>query len=229
MILYDLMKNYALHAGLPPAVETLHPELGQSLALFHSCLIEAGMDHQEREDDSHRLTASPLDILPNHLSRFVVGFLPFNSVATKEETNAVLFDVYSFLRWLEKRDISHGLENMDYQTMVRELTQAQERCLQLSHFLDEETLRILDDPPAIVNTINEIFKVARIEGNYINLESEFHSDPIRIHLPDEIINLVRLNDYLDLVLGDTSEKWVILEAGQVFPEGDTNPRPSTRN
>jgi len=31
------------------------------------------------------------------------------------------------------------------------------------------------------------------------------------------MEMIRVNDNLDLVLGDTSLKWVLLESGQVFP------------
>jgi hypothetical protein len=60
--------------------------------------------------------------------------------------------------------------------------------------------------------------VIKIDGNYIYLQGGQQEDPIRVRLPAEVMNLVRLNDNLDLVLGDTSERWVVLEAGQVFPE-----------
>jgi hypothetical protein len=98
------------------------------------------------------------------------------------------------------------------------LTGAQDRCLQLSHFLDDETGRVLEEPPRIVETINDVFMVIKIDGDYIYLQGLQQEDPIRVRLPAEIMNLVRLNDNLDLVLGDTSERWVVLEAGQVFPE-----------
>ncbi len=217
MSLYDLMKSYAQSRGQHPASELPAGELGKSLALFHNCLIESGMEYSG--ETAHRIvTDSPENLRPIHLSRFVVGFLPFNSVSTKTETNEILFDLYSFLHWLEKKDIQHGLAEMDFQKTVQALTGAQDRCLQLSHFLDDETGRVLEEPPRIIETVNGIFSVIKIDGDYIYLQGGQQEDTIRVRLPAEAMNLVRLNDNLDLVLGDTSERWVVLEAGQVFPE-----------
>ena len=217
MEIYDLMKNYAETAGIAPAVDDPHPELGHSLSLFHSCLIESGLPFEE-DERGRRVTAPPAEISTQHLSRFVVAHLPFNSVTEKSETNEVLFELYSFLRWLEKRDILHGLSQVDFQNRVQELTQAQDRCLQLSHFLDDETGKTLEEPPQIVQTVNDIFSVIKIDKSFIHLKGMNHDDPVRIRLPQDILKMVRMNDHLDLVLGDTSEQWVILEAGQVFPD-----------
>lgn len=217
MSIYELMKNYSQGRGQSPATDLPAGELGKSLALFHNCLIESGMEYSG-EMANRIVTAEPTSLRPMHLSRFVVGFLPFNSVSTKSETNEILFDVYSFLNWLEKKDIQHGLSGIDFQNTVQTLTGAQDRCLQLSHFLDDETGRVLEEPPRIFETINDIFLVTKIDGDYIYLQGHHQEDPIRVRLPAEIMNLVRLNDNLDLVLGDTSERWVVLEAGQVFPE-----------
>ena len=217
MSLYELMKNYAQSRGQRPDSELPAGELGKSLALFHNCLIESGMEHSG-EKDNRTITVGPESLRPMHLSRFVVGFLPFNSVSTKAETNEILFDLYSFFHWLEKKDIQHGLAEIDFQKTVQALNGAQDRCLQLSHFLDDETGRVLEEPPRIVGTINDIFSVIKIDGNTIYLQGGQQEDPVRIRLPAEIMSLVRLNDNLDLVLGDTSERWVVLEAGQVFPE-----------
>ena len=217
MNLYELMKNYSQHRGQRHASELPAGELGKSLALFHNCLIESGMEHSG-ETGNRLVTEGPESLRPMHLSRFVVGFLPFNSVSTKAETNEILFDLYSFLRWLEKKDVQHGLADIDFQKTVQALTGALDGCLQLSHFLDDETGRILEEPPRIVETINDVFMVIKIDGDYIYLQGVQQEDPIRVRLPAEIMNLVRLNDNLDLVLGDTSERWVVLEAGQVFPE-----------
>ena len=219
MEIYDLMKSYAKAAGIAPALEDPHPELGQSLSLFHSCLLESGLTFEE-DDRGRRATASPTEIGPQHLSRFVVAHLPFNSVTEKSETNEVLFELYSFLRWLEKRDIRHGLIQIDFQKRVQDLTRAQDRCLQLSHFLDDETGKTLEEPPQIVQTVNDIFSVVKIDNGFVHLKGMNHDDPVRIRLPQEILKMVRLNDHLDLVLGDTSERWVILEAGQVFPDSE---------
>jgi hypothetical protein len=217
MSLYELMKDYAQSRGQHTASELPAGELGKSLALFHNCLLESGMEHSG-EAGNRIVTAGPESLRPMHLSRFVVGFLPFNSVSTKAETNEILFDLYSFLRWLEKKDIQHGLAKIDFQKTVQALTGAQDRCLQLSHFLDDETGRILEEPPRIIETVNDVFSVTKIDGDYMYLQGGQQEDPIRVRLPAEIMSLVRLNDNLDLVLGDTSERWVVLEAGQVFPE-----------
>ena len=220
MNLYELMKSYAQYRGQHPASDLPAGELGKSLALFHNCLIESGMQYSGEAGNSI-VTAGPESLRPIHLSRFVVGFLPFNSVSTKTETNEILFDLYSFLRWLDKKDIHHGLTAIDFQKTVQALTGAQDRCLQLSHFLDDETGRILEEPPRIVETVNDVFSVIKIDGDYIYLQGGQQEDTIRVRLPAEAMNLVRLNDNLDLVLGDTSERWVILEAGQVFPESQS--------
>ena len=63
-----------------------------------------------------------------------------------------------------------------------------------------------------------MFRVTQIDGDIMYLQGDHQEDPVRVRLPGEIMNLVRLNDHLDLVLGDTSERWVVLEAGQVYPE-----------
>ena len=44
------------------------------------------------------------------------------------------------------------------------------------------------------------------------------NESFRLRLPEDIIPLVVLHDSLELVLGDTTESWVLIEAGQVFPE-----------
>ena len=148
----------------------------------------------------------------------MVGFLPFNSVSTPEETNQVLFDVYSFINWLEKKGIAHGWADLNFSRNVKELLEAQKRCLELSHYLDEESGRILEDPPAITHTMADLFQVVKIDEKFVTLKGQHHKDTVRIGLPGEIVKWVRPHDHMDLVLGDTSEKWVLLEAGQVFPE-----------
>ncbi len=217
MNLYQLMRNYAQGRGLLPAPDLPAGELGKSLALFHNCLAEAGLSNSQKIGEAH-VTAGPEEIVSSHLSRFVVGYLPFNSVSTKAETNEILFDLFSFLRWLDKESIPHGLSKIDFQQTIQELTRAQDRCLQLSHFLDDETGRVLEEPPRIVDTVNDLFLVIKIDRRFVFLQGQQHENPIRLRLPEEILDLVRLNDHLELILGDTSERWVVLEAGQVFPE-----------
>lgn len=213
---FDLMTEYAETNGVPPDPEYPTPVLGKSLSLFHSCLVESDLESEEF-GGKPRLTASPGDINPSHLSHFIVSFLPFNSVTSKNETNHVIFEVYSFLKWLEKRGISHGLAHINFQETVREMTSDQERCLQLSSLLDGESGKTLEDPPHIVNTIIDIFLVVKIQRNFIYLKGRKQDDVLRVRLPLEVLSLARVNDNLDLILGDTSEKWVILEAGQVYP------------
>lgn len=217
MSIYELMRDYATSKRIPLADSLPCPELGQSLSLFHSCLLEAGLQRDE-SSGGIRLTAPPDDIGAKHLSRFVVGFLPFNSVATQSETNDVLFEIFSFFKWLEKRDLSHGLDKIDFQSALQNLSTDQDRCLKLSHFLDEETGRVLKDPPPIVETISDFFSVIKIEKGFVYLKGQKVEDPIRIKLPDPVMDMIQINDNLELVLGDTSERWVLLEAGQVFPE-----------
>ena len=192
--------------------------MGTGLSLFHTCLVESGLKNDE-SSGRPVVTAQTGEISLSHLSRFVVGFLPFNSVTSKSETSAVLFEVYSFFNWLEKRDIRHGLENLDFRATLRNLSSAQERCLKLSHCLDEESGRTLEDTPPIVETINDFFRVVKIEGGFVCLQGHNEKEPVKLKLPNAIMRLIRLNDNLDLVVGDTSERWVLLEAGQVFPEG----------
>ena len=63
-----------------------------------------------------------------------------------------------------------------------------------------------------------MFLVEKIEGNFVSLNGRRQKNPLRLRLPADTIKLIRLDDYLDLILGDTSEKWVLLEAGQAYPK-----------
>jgi len=94
----------------------------------------------------------------------------------------------------------------------------QDRCLRLSHLLDNESGRTLQDPPEIIQTLNDVFSVIKIESEFVYLKASHHDETIRLRLPSHILSMMKLNDHLDLVLGDTAEKWVLLEAGQVFPQ-----------
>ncbi len=226
MELYELMKNYAQAQKVPFAADLPNPELGKSLSLFHTCLMESGLEYLD-QSESRKVISPPMEIQLTHLSRFVVGFLPFNSVSTKSETNEILFDLYSFFRWLDKRDIEHGLRGADMEQIIFKLVESQGRCLQVSHFLDEETGRTLEDIGQVVETINDIFQVVKIDTDFIHIRGIHYEDPIRVRLPQKIVDLIRLNDNLDLVLGDTSEKWVILEAGQVYPELGAHENPAS--
>lgn len=217
MTLYELMNQYAEANPGEPATESRTPELGNSLSLLHSSLIECGLANEEQAG-LPRLTANPGDIEPSHLSHFIVAYLPFNAVTETNEINHVLFDIYSFFGWLDKKNISHGLTGANLSQLVKDLCSMQERCLKLSHLLDNESGRVLNDPPEIHNTVTDVFSVEKIDGNFVSLKGRRQDDVVRLHLPSDILPLVHLNDCLDLVLGDTSEKWVVLEAGQVYPQ-----------
>ncbi len=220
--LYELMAAYARQTGAAPDAESLTPNLGHSLSLLNACLIEAGLGGMD--DGRPQTSALPEQIQPEHLSRFIVAFLPFNSVTGKEETNQTLFEVFSFLKWMEKKGVSHGWQSVDFQQAVRDLSKDQERCLKISHLMDEFTGQVLDDPPPIVDTVAGFFTVVKKEGSYLFLDFEGKREVFRLRLPDPILSLVRLRDRLDLVLGDSSDRWFLLDAGQVFPEYETNGR-----
>ncbi|MFQ5481455.1 MAG: hypothetical protein ACE5ER_01750 [Nitrospinaceae bacterium] len=215
--MYTLMRDYTAQTKSPPAEEFPHPELGLSLCLLHACLLEAGLESDQSPRQSI-LTAAPEALTPNHLSRFVVGFLPFHSITSQEETNTVLFEVYSFLRWLEQQGIPHGWSGLDFSAAVRRLLGAQERCLKLTQVLDDASDKILEEPPHIHQTVSDLFRVIQLDPDYVHLRGIREADALRLRLPKNILGLMRSNDHLDLVLGDTSDRWVLLEAGQVFPE-----------
>ncbi len=217
MTLYELMNEYAIANPTPPEQESRTPELGMNLSLLHSSLIECDLENEE-QGGAPRLTASPDDIEPSHLSHFIVAYLPFNSVTKKAEINHVLFEIYSFFDWLNKKNIPHGLAGTNISQLVKQLCTKQERCLKLSQLLDNESGRILKDPPEIQNTLNDTFSVEKIEGSFVSLKGRRHDDIVRLRLPPDALPLIKLNDCLDLILGDTSEKWVVLEAGQVYPQ-----------
>ena len=211
------MKEYATENPSPSNNEDLMPELGESLSLLHSSLIECDLSN-EMQGGTSRLTAEPCDVEPSHLSHFVVAYLPFSTIREKTEINHVLFDIYSFFDWLNKKKIHHGLKTTNISNLVKQLFAKQERCLKLNELLDSESSRVLKDPPAIQNTLNDVFLVKKIEGNFVLLKGRHQKKLLRLRLPPETIRLVELDDYLDLILGDTSEKWVLLEAGQTFPK-----------
>ena len=217
MTLYELMNEYASENPSPSDKEDLTPELGKSLSLLHSSLIQCDLENEEQGGTS-RLTANPCDIEPSHLSHFIVAYLPFNSIFKKTEINHVLFDIYSFFDWLDKKKISHGCANTNISQLVKQLCIKQERCLKLSQLLDSESSRVLKDPPVIKNTLNDVFLVEKIEGNFVSLKGRRQKNPLRLRLPADTIKLIQIDDYLDLILGDTSEKWVLLEAGQAYPK-----------
>ena len=220
MTLYELMNEYA--AVNPPQSfrECSTPELGKNLSLLHSSLIECNLENEE-QGGIPRLIASPIDIEPLHLSHFIVAYLPFNSVTENSEVNNVLFDIYSFFNWLDKKKIPHGLADTNIAKLLKQLYTKQERCLKLSQLLDDESGRILKNPPNIQSTLNDVFSVEKIESNYISLKGRRKNETLRLSLPPNVLRLIELDDCLDLTLGDTSEKWIVLEAGQVYPKVKT--------
>jgi hypothetical protein len=217
MTLYELMNEYATENPSPSKKNGLTPELGESLSLFHSSLIECDLASEEQGRTS-RLIANPCDIEPSHLSHFVVAHLPCNSITEKTEINHILFEIYSFFDWLDKKKISHGFENTNISQLVKQLFTKQERCLKLNQLLESETSRILKDPPVIQNTLNDVFLVEKIEGNFVSLKGRNQKKQLRLRLPPDTIKFIRQNDYLDLIVGDTSKKWVLLDTGQAYPK-----------
>ena len=217
MVLYELMNEYAAANPSHPDSECRTPELGANLSFLHSSLIECNLKSEE-QGGVPRLIASPDDIEPLHLSHFIVAYLPFNSVTKNSEINHVLFDIYSIFNWLDKKNISHGLSKTNIPKLIKQLFTKQERCLKLSQLLDDESERTLQNPPNIQNTINDVFSVEKIERNSISLKGQHQNEILRLNLSSNTLSLIQLNDCLDLILGDTSEKWVILEAGQVYPK-----------
>ncbi len=217
MGLYELMREYAVETSVPNEPSSATPELGYSLSLFHTGLLESGLS-SEGPEDNPLLTASPLDIDGACISYFVVAFLPFSAISQEEEMNTILFDVYSFFKWMDKNNIEHGLGQRNLMAMIKELFSMQERCLKLSHLLDNESGRVLETNPDVVNTVNDVFTVMKIEKNTVVLQGQNENESFRLGLPADILPLIQLHDSLELVLGDTTNSWVLIEAGQVFPE-----------
>lgn len=225
MNLYELMADYVRSTGAATAPDMATPELGHALSLFHLSLVESGAAWEGTERKP-KITVPPTDLDVRHMSHFIVAFLPFHSVIRMSEVNEILFDVYLFLKWLEKRDITHGLESVDVMALFKDLCTRQERCLKLSQLLDEESGHTLEDPPEIHDTLNDVFTVDKIGEDLVVLKGQQQQDVIRLRLPRHILPLIELNDCLDLVLGDTSERWVLLEAGKVYPTPSDNLRSS---
>lgn len=216
MTLYELMREYSQFNKQAPVEDSPTPELGHSLSLFHASLVESGLSY-EGTREKPKLIASATEIDTSHLSHFIVAFLPFNSVTEKSEFNHVLFDLYSFFRWLDLGNTPHGLGKYDVNKLIKDLCSMQERCLKLSHMLDDESGRVLDNPPEIMQTVTDLFFVEKIEEEHLYLKGTHMEEVICLKLPPHIMPLVQLQDNLDLVLGDASDSWVLLEAGQVYP------------
>ncbi len=215
MTLYERMAEYALNHRATPA-DLPAGELGKSLALFHQSLVEAGLEADGPENNP-RLTATAADIAPFHLSHFIVAFLPFNSVSKMEEINPILFEVYSFIEWLAGKGDATGLGGINLDSLMRELSGEQPRCLKLSHLLDAEAQRVLEFPPAILATRATLFRVVKISRDHLHLQCPCEDDIYSLQLSASILKEVRQADHLDLVIGDAEDRWVILEASRVFP------------
>ncbi len=221
MEVYELLRQYAQETNVPGDPDSSTPVLGFGLSLFHSCLVEAGLDAEEISGNP-LVCARPEDIKPDCLSRFVVCYVPFKLGKETYETNEILFEVFSFLRWMDKREILHGLSEIDFQKSVKEFMGHRERCRQLSGFIDEAAAEILGDPPNIINALHSVFEVNQTKRDFVHVSGEDLDEPIRFRLSDQAVKLIRPNDRLDLTLGDTSEKWVVLEGGDVFPGAFTD-------
>jgi hypothetical protein len=216
MNLYELMERYATENKVAPDEESVTPVLGTSLSLFHESLLAMGLPRDEQFGAPHLSgDAGVLNVL--HMSYFAVSFLPFNSVYEQKETNQILFDLYSFFRWMDKLKVSHGLEGVDFAQLMRDLSAMQDRCMKLSHLLDEETEVAMKSPPPICRTWSDIFEVAKIEGDFLVLTGADGGETVRLKLSPQTLSEARPFDQLDLVLGDTSEKWILLEAGSAYP------------
>jgi hypothetical protein len=216
MEVYELLKQYAQETNVPEDPDSSTPVLGFGLSLFHSCLVEAGLDAEEISGNP-LVCARPENIKPDCLSRFVVCYIPFKQGKESYETNEILFEIFSLLKWMDKREISHGLSGIDFQKSVKDYMGQRERCRQLSGFIDEAAAKILEDPPNIINALHCVLEVEKTRRDFVHVSGEDLAESIRFRLPDQAIKLIRENDRLDLILGDTSEKWVILEGGDVFP------------
>jgi len=216
MNLYELMEKCTKELNLSPDEESTAPALGASLSLFHESLLTMGLSRDESLG-APRLTADSDELTVLHISYFAVSFLPFNSVCEQNETNRILFDLYSFFRWMDARGYSHGLKEVDFAQLIRDLSATQSRCMKLSHLLDEESENALKSPPPICRTWSDVFEVAKIEEKYLILKSADGEGPVRLKLSSQTLSEARMYDQLDLVLGDTSEKWILLEAGSAYP------------
>ena len=221
MEVYDLLRQYAEENNILGDPNSSTPVLGFGLSLFHSCLIEAGLSAEEILDNL-LVCAFPESIKPDCLSRFIVCYVPFKLGKGTYETNEILFEIYSFLKWMDKRKIPHGLSKIDFQKSVKEFMGQRERCRQLSSFIDASAAETLENPPNIIKALHCVFKVNQTKRGFVHVSGEELDEPIRFRLPDQAIKLIRTNDRLDLTLGDTSKKWVVLEGGDVFPEPFTN-------
>ena len=61
MGLYELLREYAVENNVKQEPSSSTPELGHSLSLFHTGLLESGLP-SEGPEENPLLTASPLDI-----------------------------------------------------------------------------------------------------------------------------------------------------------------------
>ncbi len=216
MELYRLLESYCRERRLPSDPDSATPELGQNLSLFHACLIEAGMLN-EQVLGCHQVIDPPKAITTAHLSRFIIGYLPGYSYSTKSEDSTILFDLYLFLKWLEKRKISHGLEKLDFQKAVQDISTHRERCRQLSDLINSLTQDALEDPPTIYDTWHDVFIVMRLFPDSMNIQGQKRKEPVRIFLPTNLIKWIRKQDRMELTLGNTAEGWIIIEENAIFP------------
>ena len=76
---------------------------------------------------------------------------------------------------------------------------------------------MLEFPPEIVSTRADLFRVTEIARGRVLLQSPRQEDTLTLRLSGATLEKMRPNDHLELVIGDTSERWVLLEASKVFP------------
>ena len=214
MELYALLKAYAQEAKFSPDPSSPLPELGRSLSLFHSCLIEGGMNH-EPALGMDCVIDPPKALTSSLLSRFIIGYL--SDSKKKSDSLDILFEVYSFISWMNRKNIPHGLSKIDFQKATREIMAQTDRCKKIGSRLDSLTEKALHDPPIFHNTWHDVFAVIRIQPGYISLHGQKGHEPVRLYLPADLIELIKIDDRMELTLASTIERWIIIEQNEVFP------------
>ena len=214
MELYALLKDYSQEAKFSPDPNSPLSELGRSLSLFHSCLIEGGMNH-EPALGIDCVIDSPKALTPSLLSRFIIGYL--SDFKKKSDALDILFEVYSFISWMNRKNIPHGLSKIDFQKATREILSQADRCRKIGSRLDFLTEKNLDDPPVFHNIWYDVFAVIRIQLTAISLHGQKGHQPVRLYLPADLIELIRMDDRMELTLASTIERWMVIEQSEVFP------------
>tara|TARA_B100000686_G_scaffold347447_1_gene436168 strand:- start:1320 stop:1979 length:660 start_codon:yes stop_codon:yes gene_type:complete len=214
MELYTLLRDYATETRAISDPRSLTPELGRALSLFHTCMIEGGMNKEPVLGTDH-ITDPPKALTPPLLSRFIIGYL--SNSDNKLENHDILFEIYSFISWMNKKRIPHGLEKIDFQKTTKEIMEQSERCHEISSLIDSLTEENLDDPPTLHETWHDVFSVMRILANSIYLHGQKGREPVRLYLPANLTKLIRKEDRMELTLASTVERWIIIEQTEIFP------------